>query len=65
MYSVIQVISTFENGVFKQELQANINRSYQAEAVQTTLNPILDNSGAQLYNGATLIKSSSNNQFNF
>lgn len=60
LYSVMKVVSIFENGVFKQELQANVNRSYQAEAVQNTLNPIIDqNIGAQIYN-PTLINVTNN-----
>jgi hypothetical protein len=43
LYSVMHVNSIFENGSFRQELMANINRSFQAEAVQNTIDPLLDN----------------------
>jgi len=58
LYSVMQVVSTFENGIFKQEITANLNRSYQAGAVQTTVNPLLDqantntNTNSVVYTGS-------------
>ena len=41
LYTVQMVTSIFENGIFKQELQAAMNRSFQAEAVQNTVDPII------------------------
>jgi hypothetical protein len=48
LYSAMQVVSIFENGIFKQEIHAFMNRAYKAEAVQATVDPMLD--ASDLYN---------------
>lgn len=56
LYTAQMITSTFENGIFKQEIQAAMNRSFQAEAVQTTVDPILDQTSSSgiSYNGSVV-----------
>lgn len=42
LYSVLHINSIFENGAFKQEIQGVVNRSFQGEAVQNTMDPIMN-----------------------
>lgn len=43
LYSVIKIVSVFENGAFRQELQAYVNRSVQAASASKVCDPILNN----------------------
>lgn len=42
LYTARFVVSTFENGSFKQNILGNIDRSFKAEAVQSVVDPLLD-----------------------